>query len=138
MKKATPASRATISRVLIMLARAPPRPKCDSRAPRPRPSKAPPSKPFQRLGALAAGAGAGAGAGCAWRGAAAGAGVGAGAGAWRPTFCDWRPNERPPPMGRASASPSMDTVVAASIMPTKNFFNFISSPRFTGKGEVTS
>ncbi|OEZ52203.1 hypothetical protein JANLI_51250 [Janthinobacterium lividum] len=35
-------------------------------------------------------------------------------------------------MGRASASPSMDTVVAASIMPTINFFNFIPSPKITG------
>jgi hypothetical protein len=50
-----------------------------------------------------------------------GDGAGAGVRIWR-TDCDWRPNERPPPIGRANASPIIDSAVIASIIVTKNFF----------------
>jgi hypothetical protein len=75
------------------------------------------------LGLGAAAAAAPAAAGAAAAGALAAAfGAAAGAGAWRATVGDWRPIERLPPIGRAATSATIDIVVTAIIMPTKNFF----------------
>jgi len=52
MNMAAIASNASIRMVLITLAIAPPNPKCDSSAPNPRPSKAPPSMPRHGLAGL--------------------------------------------------------------------------------------
>ena len=79
------------------------------------------SKGDRALSGGAMGAGAGR---CWYDGCWAGAGAGAGA-RMRLTDCDWRPNERPPPTGRASAT--LDSVISAIIMLAKNFF--ISSPQ---------
>src|SRR5450830_743575 len=106
--------------VLIMLAMAPPRPKCDHMAPRPRPSKAPHSMPFHALGLAAAAAGAAAGA----------AGLAAAAWfcciglcAWRLAPDDCLPNEPPPPRRLASTllTPA-DRVITATISATNTFF----------------
>jgi len=87
--------------------------------------------PFHMLGFFGAAAGgatgAGAGAGAAWRGA----GCGAGWAGMRLTFCDWRPNERPPPAGRAIASVSSDMAETAITAPTRIFFKFIVIPVIT-------
>src|SRR3979409_653653 len=56
MNIAASASNAIIRIVLIMPANAPPMPKCDSNAPRPRPSNAPPRIPRHGLAGLGAGA----------------------------------------------------------------------------------
>jgi hypothetical protein len=74
------------------------------------------------LGLGAAAAAAPAAAGAAAGALAAAFGAAAGAGAWRATVGDWRPMERLPPIGFAATSATIDIVVTAIIMPTKNFF----------------
>src|SRR3989442_12127685 len=96
--KAAIASKPIISMLLSIPPIAPPRPRLENKAPRPRPSKAPPSMPFQGLGGFAATALAPA--------AAAGAGLLLLAaelalldcnGACRVTCSGWLPNGAPPP-----------------------------------------
>ncbi|MCY1562088.1 hypothetical protein D9M68_994320 [compost metagenome] len=80
--------------------------------------------PFHGLEGFGAAAGgvAAAAAGVAWR---AWAGVGAGWAGILLTLWDWRPMERPPPIGRAIASPSMAVADNASTALTRIFFMFM-------------
>ena len=112
------ASSAITMTFAIMLANAPPRPKCDSSAAMPRPAARPAIGPSQRerLG-CAAGAGAAGFARCACDGAACCIGCCAGGVAWRCVTVEfWRPMLRPPPMRLASAS--SDANVPAVSRPT--------------------
>ena len=117
----------TIKIVLIMLASAPPMPMLDSSAPRPRPSNAPPSMPFQGLAGLGAAA---AGEAPGRAGAADCIAAGDCADCAEPdwlTLCDCLPTEPPLPMRLASALDSpMLTAMTATMTPITIFF--ISAP----------